>query len=587
MNENKELKSYLYLLARKYKTYLFSLSLIASCAGLFSVFVNYKIKEIIDVITKDSDAKIVSLVLLFALYKLMFHGFYFIGRLFHLKYQPKLLAEILEDAYTKTMKHSLHWFDSHLSGEIASKITDFQANILGIILIVYRSWAHLITIIVGIIFLFTINYIAATVMVSFVLIYTPILSLLVKKQLQIQEEYTKARQESVGIINDSISNIFGIKIIGNLWTELKLKLIPSINNWASLDKKSRHYDAYYVDMADTILVTIMSAAQIGLIAYLYKSGQITAGDFAFIAMITMGINKELEYLLENILFTINPNIATIKSSYLFINSSAEAVESADAKFLPRIKGDIKYENVTFSYGDGGNIFENLNLHIKRGQRVGIVGTSGAGKTTLIKCLLRYFNIKSGRILIDDFDIADVTEESLRANISVIPQDITMFHRSILENLQLAKYDATLEEIKLACKKARIDADIEKMSHGYNSIVGERGVKLSGGQRQRIAIARAILKNAPILILDEATSALDTPTENLIQQSLNEILDTTNSTTIVIAHRLSTLLHMNRILVFDGGKIIEDGTHEELLIKNGLYKKLWDAQAGGFLAENLE
>lgn len=215
--------------------------------------------------------------------------------------------------------------------------------------------------------------------------------------------------------------------------------------------------------------------------------------------------------------------------------------------------------------------------ISAGQRIGIVGTSGSGKTTFIKCLLRYFNLYKGKILIDGYDISQVTQESLSANIALIPQDISMLHRTILENLQLAKPDANLEEIQEACKKAKIHRIIELMPEGYNTIVGERGVKLSGGQRQRIAIARALLKNAPILILDEAMSALDTPTEKLIQESINQLLESRNHTIIVIAHRLSTLINMDRILVFKDGRIIEDGHHEELLKLEGAYKTFWDAQ----------
>lgn len=184
---------------------------------------------------------------------------------------------------------------------------------------------------------------------------------------------------------------------------------------------------------------------------------------------------------------------------------------------------FKYQDVTFRYSSGSTIFDHLTLRIQPGERVGIVGASGARKTTLIKCLLRYFNLQSRYIFVDGYDILQVTEESLRSNISVIPQDITMFHRSVLENLQLAKYDATLQEIEEACKKAKIHDDIERMSNGYHSIVGERGVKVSGGQRQRIAIARAILENAPILILDEATSALDSPTEALTKNLLIDFL----------------------------------------------------------------
>ncbi|WP_342271737.1 ABC transporter ATP-binding protein [Candidatus Tisiphia endosymbiont of Parasteatoda lunata] len=554
-------------------------------ASLFTLFVNYQIKEIIDTIAKDPKIDVTLLLWLFALYKMMNHGTFFIVRLFDIKYKPAMLAEIVEDTYSKTMKHSLHWFDSHLSGEIASKITDFQDGIITIITVLNRSLVHLTTMVSGIIFLFMMNYKIAGVVIAFLVVYVPIMSVLLQKQMQLQEEYVKARQEAVGIINDSIANIFGIKIIGNSWTEMKLKLLPAINKWKGWDRKTRVYDAYYVDLTDSILITLLAAAQIFVTAYLYKTGQITAGDFAVSIIITSNIEWAIDQLLDNIIFSINPKIAAIKSSYNFINTISDVTDAENAKLLPPIKGDIKYQDVTFNYGSGGdNIFDNLTLHIKAGERIGIVGTSGAGKTTLIKCLLRYFNLQSGAILVDGYDISQVTEESLRSNISVIPQDITMFHRSILENLQLAKYDATLPEIEEACKKARIHDDILRMPNGYHSIVGERGVKVSGGQRQRIAIARAILKNAPILILDEATSALDSPTEALIQKSIDEVLETSNATTIVVAHRLSTLLHMDRILVFKRGKIVEDGTHAILIAKGGLYKTLWDAQIGGFLPD---
>lgn len=584
--QNYPLKSYLYSLAYKYRLYLSSIVLIYICGALLDIFVNYQIREIINTIANNPHDNVTLLLLIFVLYKMMHHGVYFTFRLFDIKYKPVMLAEIVEYAYNKTMKHSLHWFDSHLSGEIASKITDFQDGIITVITILCRALRDIVVVVGGIIFLCTMNYKIAGVLIVFIVVYVPILSVLLQKQIQLQEEYAKARQEAVGIINDSVANIFGIKIIGNVWTELKLKLLPAIDQWKSWDRKTRVYDAYYVDLTDSILITLMAAAQIFVVAYLYKTRQITAGDFAISMVITFRIEWAIDQLLDNIIFSINPKIAAIKSSYNFINTISNVTDTENAKLLPSVKGDIKYQDVTFNYGSGGdNIFDNLTLHIKAGERIGIVGTSGAGKTTLIKCLLRYFNLQSGTILVDGYDISQVTEESLRSNISVIPQDITMFHRSILENLQLAKYDATLQEIQEACKKARIHDDILQMPNGYHSIVGERGVKVSGGQRQRIAIARAILKNAPILVLDEATSALDSPTEALIQKSIDEVLETTNATTIVVAHRLSTLLHMDRILVFKRGKIVEDCTHAMLIARGELYKTLWDAQYRGFLSDS--
>ncbi len=579
------LSGYLLSFCIQYKLYLCSLGAIAIIAPLFRVSVDYKVKELIDTIQLEPNANVGALLLLFVFYKLMHHGMYFIERLLAIKYKPMMIAESVTDMYTKTLGHSLHWFDSHLSGEISSKLSDFQDSLITVITCCFRALGNVMTIAISILFLLSVSAKSALVIVGFVVVYAPVITILLKKQMRLQEQYVAARQETLGIINDSIANIFGVKIIGNIWTEFKLKLTPALSNWCNWDRKTRKFDAYWVDNADTIMITLMNAVQIYLLTHLYQSGQITAGGFAFTIMITLQIHGELDQFLEKILFEINPKFASIKASFAFINTAHDVKEKPNAEAVTNIQGEIKFEDVYFAY-DGGNtdVFHGFNLSIKASQTIGIVGTSGAGKTTFIKCLLRYFDMRSGKILIDGHDITDITQESLRANISVIPQDITMFHRTILENLQLAKYDASFNEIVEACKKARIHDDIMRMTNGYNSIVGERGVKVSGGQRQRIAIARAILKNAPILVLDEATSALDTPTEQLIQASLNEVLETSNATTIVIAHRLSTLLHLDRILVFECGKIIEDGTHQELLAKGGIYKTLWDAQVGGFLPD---
>lgn len=574
-----KLSTYLFSLLMRYRLYFFSLALIAIAAAVCYISLNYKIKEIIDTITSKPDANVSLLLALFVFYKFMQHGLYFIARLYDIKYKPVMLVEVVTDMYAKTMGHSLHWFDSHLSGEISSKIVDFQNTLIQFITYCFRALNSIAVIAISLIFLLNVNEESTAVVAVFIVIYTPVICVLLKKQLNLQEEYTSARQETVGIINDSIANMFGIKVIGNMMAEFKLKLTPSLLRWSNWDRKTRVFDAWWVDNADTIMVTIMSAAQIYLLAYLYKSGQITAGDFAFISMMTLSIHSELDKFLESLLFNIIPGIATMKSSFAFVSAGYDTADKSNAKILVNVKGNIEFSNVSFTYSNSSNeVLHEFDLQIPSGQRLGIVGTSGAGKTTLIKCLLRYFDVRSGQILVDEENISSVTQESLRANISVIPQDITMFHRTILENLQLAKHDASFDEIVEACKKAKIHDDIMAMGKGYDSIVGERGVKVSGGQRQRIAIARAILKNAPILILDEATSALDTPTEQLIQASLNEVLETSKATVIAIAHRLSTLKHMDRIIVLDKGKIMEEGSHDTLIKrKNGLYKKLWEMQ----------
>ncbi len=551
--------------------------MLAIIAGVFNIAVNYKIKEIIDSIS-SKNGSVVWLLAIFVFYKFMHHGMFFISRLLDIKYKPMMLVEVMSNMYSKTLAHSLHWFDSHLSGEISGKIIDFQSTFIHLITFCFRALNNAAVVIISIIFLLQVNFLSTAVIFVFILIYTPIIYFLLKKQLKLQEQYTGARQETVGIVNDSIANIFGIKIIGNEQTEFKLKLTPSLLRWSVWDKKTRIFDAWWVDNADTVMVTIMSAVQIYLLAYLYQTNQISAGSFAFIAMATLNIHGELDKFLDSLLFNIIPGVATLKSSFGFVSNANDTADKLGAKIISNVQGNVEFNNINFAYADSKkNVLDNFNLIIPAGQKVGIVGTSGAGKTTIIKCLLRYFDVKSGEIKIDGHNVSSITQESLRTNISVIPQDITMFHRSILENLQLAKFDATFDEIIGACKKAKIHDDILAMKNGYNSIVGERGVKVSGGQRQRIAIARAILKNAPILILDEATSALDTPTEKLIQASLNEILETSRITVISIAHRLSTLQHMDRIIVLDKGKIVEEGKHFELIQLDGFYKKLWEMQ----------
>jgi ATP-binding cassette subfamily B protein len=239
----------------------------------------------------------------------------------------------------------------------------------------------------------------------------------------------------------------------------------------------------------------------------------------------------------------------------------------------------------FTHPDSGkddSLFSKLNLHIKAGEKIGLVGHSGSGKTTLTKLLLRFNDIDSGEILIDGQNVAAITQEDLRRHVAYIPQEPLLFHRSIRENIAYGKPEASDEEIEEAAKKAYATEFIDKLPAGYNTLVGERGVKLSGGQRQRIVIARAILKDAPILVLDEATSALDSESEKYIQAALMELMK--KRTAIVIAHRLSTIQKMDRIIVLDHGTIVEEGSHKDLIKQNGTYAKLWAHQSGGFIEE---
>jgi ATP-binding cassette subfamily B protein len=275
-------------------------------------------------------------------------------------------------------------------------------------------------------------------------------------------------------------------------------------------------------------------------------------------------------------------IGQVADALGILNQPHDLVDSTDAKPIKIGSGQIEFKNVSFKYPKGQSVFERLNLTIPAGQKVGLVGFSGSGKSTFVNLILRFYDLNEGEILIDGQNIAKVTQESLRSEIAMIPQDPSLFHRSLKENIGYGRLDATEDEIIQAAKLAHCDEFIDVLPEKYESLVGERGVKLSGGQRQRIAIARAILKNAPILILDEATSALDSMTEQLIQESLRTLMQ--DRTTLVVAHRLSTLTHMDRILVFNRGILVEDGTQQELLAQTGHFSQLWKMQKEGFLPE---
>ena len=295
---------------------------------------------------------------------------------------------------------------------------------------------------------------------------------------------------------------------------------------------------------------------------------------------TGSVAREL-WNMNSIMRNYNRIIGDAHEMVEILHTPTSLVDRSDKK-LHIDRGVIDFDTVTFTHdeGKGATLFHNFSLHITPGEKIGLVGSSGSGKTTLTKLLLRFADIDSGRIMIDEQNIAEVTQASLRSQIAYVPQEPLLFHRSVRENIAYGKANATDAEIEQAAKKAGAYDFIIKLQDGFDTLVGERGVKLSGGQRQRIAIARAILKDAPILVLDEATSALDSESEVLIQKSLKTLMK--NRTSIVIAHRLSTIAKLDRIIVMHNGTIVEDGSHDQLIKRGGHYAKLWQHQSGGFI-----
>jgi ATP-binding cassette subfamily B protein len=385
-----------------------------------------------------------------------------------------------------------------------------------------------------------------------------------------------------GKIVDSIANANSVRLFAREKYEGQY-LQDSLEDVANKFRKKGWFE-FKLSLVQGFSVTILIAVMIFGLIKLRSLGMVTVGDFALILSLALYVTEGIWYFTEQV-HRLNDLIGRCNQSLNVIVKPHEIIDKPQANKIKITNGNIEFNDVTFNYKSNRNIFENKSVIIPGGQRLGLVGFSGSGKTTFVNLIVRLFDVSSGTIKIDNQNIIDVTQDSLREQIGFIPQDPALFHRSLMENIRYGNINASDNDVIQAAQKAHAHEFIMTTPDGYQSLVGERGIKLSGGQRQRISIARAILKNAPILILDEATSALDSVTEGYIQDSLQNLMQ--NKTVIVIAHRLSTLLAMDRILVFDQGKIVEDGNHLSLLKKEGMYAHLWNSQVGGFLLDENE
>lgn len=494
---------------------------------------------------------------------------------------PRFQADVRMSVFDYLQKQSYHYFSNQMAGSLANKINDLPRALDSIFMIItWYGIAAFSSMIVALILMCTINYWFAIVLLTWIVLQLFISFILSKKVDQYSKKNAEDRSELSGKIVDSLSNSSAVKLFARSTEELAYVKLSQDREESSNKKLTIYMNIFrlYLD----IPVTVMLGTMIYLLLSFWQKGLITTGDLVFIFNVSFAIMTQIWYLCHA-MADLYREIGIARQAISLLGTPIDIQDVPDAKDLVVTNGKIEFENVTFHYNKGKKVFENKSVILDPKQRVGLVGFSGSGKTTFIHLILRFFNVESGTIRIDGQDISQVTQNSLRAAISMIPQDTTLFHRTLMENIRYGNPEATDDEVIEASKKACCDDFIGLLPEGYDTMVGERGIKLSGGQRQRIAIARAILKNAKLVILDEATSQLDSLTEEAIQSSLLNLMEF--KTTIVIAHRLSTLLHMDRILVFEQGKIVEDGTHDELVAKNGLYKSMWDAQVGGFLPES--
>ncbi len=494
---------------------------------------------------------------------------------------PRIEADIRMNMFEYVIHHSQQYFSSRMAGAIANKISDMPQSMTRLL----QQLMHLflpvgLALIISTTLFAFISPLFALILLTWIVIHMGICLAFARKCDDYSNIHAESRSILSGKIVDSLANNANIRIFARSRFESRyLSLFQK-------DELKKHWQSlWYIEKMKIALgIANFLGACIALnwyMLYSWQQGHLSAGEVVFIFNTTWNITM-MAWIAGLELPQLFKEIGICRQALTIIQDSHDITDAPNAKPLKVPQGEIVFDHVTFRYQKHQNLFQEKNIVLHAGEKVGLVGFSGSGKTSFVNLILRNYDIEKGRILIDGQDIAKVTQDSLREQISIIPQDPSLFHRTLMENIRYGRLDATDEEVIEASKRAHCHEFIEKMPDKYHTLVGERGTRLSGGQRQRVAIARAILKNAPILILDEATSALDSVTEKDIQEGLDILMK--GHTTLVIAHRLSTLSGMDRILVFKDGKIIEDGTHEELLQANGHYAQMWEMQAGGFLPE---
>jgi ATP-binding cassette subfamily B protein len=584
-HKHQTLSGYIFNLLTRYKLLIFMLAIVGLIWAITNTLMPYMLKIIIDKAVGFDGSRSTFLGVIqpyILLYLLVWVILCLDMRLLDwikLKLFPSMRKDVMSGNFSYLNQHSYHYFQNNFSGSLINKIVDLQGGVVDILTIIDDCYAQILGLIIAAITLLVVHPLFALLLLCWVTSFLSITFCFLKPIKNLSRLFAEARSSLVGKMVDSISNIINVRLFAKNQYENKY-INQSIADTVQKDRNMLSEIIKMRLLLDLSLI-IFLAINLFLLGRMYSQHLVTVGDFSFIISLSMGIFFNLFFLTAQFV-NFSEQVGKCNQALSILNAAHEIVDQKNARPLKITEGKIEFKDVSFHYKEGAKLFHNKSIVIYPGEKIGLVGFSGSGKSTFVNLILRLFEVEQGEITIDNQNINQVTQASLREHIALIPQDISLFHRSLMDNIRYGRAEATDAEVIEASKKAHCDEYISKLDDGYQSMVGERGIKLSGGQRQRIAIARAILKNARILILDEATSALDSVTEKYIQDALHNLMQ--GKTTIVIAHRLSTLSEMDRILVFDNGVIIEDGTHDQLMKLNAHYAKLWHMQAGGFLPE---
>ncbi|WP_032110433.1 ABC transporter ATP-binding protein [Olsenella sp. AM39-30AC] len=501
----------------------------------------------------------------YSVYKLEINGDYQLSRL----------------CFDTLSNQSMTFHNSRFGGSLVSQTSRFVSGYSGLVdVVTYSLWPTLASIVLTVGILAPIAPLFVAILVVMLVLYVVIAYGMYRRILPLSAEASRAQNKLSGVLSDAVTNILAVKTYGRedyergLFTTADREAMAAEN----VNMRATMRRGFTTSALITAIMFVVSIFVVGGNAWF----GISAGTLVMMFTYTYNLTMRFNYF-NSMMQRINRALGDAAEMTRVLDEPTLVADDANAKPLAVTEGRIDFENLRFRYPDAPKddyVFEDLNLHIPAGQRVGLVGRSGSGKTTLTKLLLRLDDVQEGRVLVDGQDVSHCTQQSLRRQVAYVPQEALLFHRSIRENIAYGKPDATDEEVRRAAEEANALEFIERLPDGFDTMVGERGVKLSGGQRQRVAIARAILVDAPILVLDEATSALDSESEALVQGALENLMR--GRTSIVVAHRLSTVASLDRIVVLAHGEVVEDGTHHELVERGGEYASLWNRQTGGFL-----
>ncbi len=493
-------------------------------------------------------------------------------------FQSNTIRELHRFSFATLLDHSYHFFSNNFTGGLVAKAKRFSRSFENAHdLFVYNIWFASVELVGIFVILFWQAPPIALFLFCWIFLYVCITIAFIRRKIKFDILEAEADSTVTGSYADAFVNIMNVKLFSAKHREMKMFAEVTEHEKAKRDRAWGF--ANWQNLFQGFMTVFLYSSVTFLSVYLWSKGKVTVGLIVLVQLYMDSVFDQL-WNLGKSLTRLMKALTEMQEIVDIFDTVPDILDPQKPEELQMNDGKLSFNAVSFNYEGNADVFTNFNLDVKPGERIGLVGHSGAGKSTITKLLLRFADVSGGSITVDGQDIRNVTQDDLRGVISYVPQESILFHRSIKENIAYGKPNATDEEIISAAQKAHAHEFISSLPKGYDTMVGERGVKLSGGERQRVAIARAMLKNAPILVLDEATSSLDSVSESYIQQAFDELMK--GKTTIVIAHRLSTIQKMDRIIVLDSGAVAEEGTHKQLLRKKGIYADLWEHQSGGFI-----